>query len=125
VIAFLLAILPIAAKVLGNGVLESIMGWAKNKDDTKARILEAELGFYIEQNKARAQVLVADTQHWLMWLPRFLLYLPVSMWVAAVFIDSTFDFSWTVLDVPANFWHIVYSVVGLFTLDTVSRNFKR
>lgn len=118
-------VLPFLNKLLGNSILGPILGWLQSRNDTKAAIYAKEVEFLIEQNKARKEVLLRDAEHPLLWIPKFILFITVVAWVAGVFIDSLFNFSWDVLDVPEKFWWIVYSVVGYMTLDTATRNLKR
>lgn len=119
-------ILPFIVKFLGNGVLSQIAGYLQKKDDTKARILEAEVEFAIEQNRARQAVLISDNEHFIVWFPKFVLFACVVAWVASVFIVSMFsNIDYIIKDVPEKFWWIVYAVIGYMTLDTTTRNIKK
>lgn len=80
-----------------------------------------------EQQRRTTQrdVLIKEADHWIAWVPRFMISFAVALYVLAIFLVSIFQIPWTVLQVPAAMEEVVWIVISALFLEKVTRIAKR
>lgn len=118
-------LLPMLLKWLPGGILSPILDYLGKRADSKNEALRIEVQREIELRQAQRDVLVAETEHWVAWLPRFAIAMSVALYLGAIFIDSTFDLAFVVLRVPTEMDTIISVVVGGLFLERTAKILKR
>jgi len=119
--------LAFVLKFLGGGVLKSVLSHLESKARTetdreriRSTVTIEEVRAELARRNAQKDVLIAETDHWVAWLPRFLFGFTAAFYFLAVTIDSIFDLPGVVLTLPDNIWPIMAAIVsGLFLENTV------
>lgn len=117
----ILAILGLFLKALPGPIL----GYLERKAASQNETLRIEVQREIELRNLQRGVLLKEADHWIAWLPRFVLAMSVSLYYGGVFLVSTFGISWTILQVPNEVEAVGVVVVGALFLEKVTRIVKR
>lgn len=112
--ALLGLILPLVPNVL--------MGWLKERGKLDNRLIDAEM----QRRELIAQVTIAQYEHWIAWLPRFLIEMGVAAYVLDVFITSMLHIpKWGPLKMPPDFVWVLMTVIGGMFFTSIARKFLR
>lgn len=117
----ILAILGLFLKALPGPIL----GYLKDKAALKNDALRIEAEQEIARREAQRDVLIKEADHWIAWLPRFCLAMTVAMYYGGVFLISTFQLPWTILQVPGEVEIVGGIVVSALFLEKAIRIAKR
>lgn len=120
-----LTLLPMLLSWIPGGLLKPILGHIEKKADSANEKLRIELQEEIKRREAQRDVLIAETEHWIAWLPRFLIGMSVALYIAGIFLVSTFQIQWVVLQVPAEMEAVMSVVVGGLFLERTAKILKR
>ena len=114
----IISILTLFLKVLPGPIFD----WLKSKNVVEQYKIEAE----VKRRKYQADILLKESEHWIAWLPRFIIALFVALYTAQVLITSMFHIpAYGPLKLPPDFiWVLMNVISGLFLLQAV-KVFKR
>lgn len=118
-------ILPMVLKWLPGGILQPILQHLQHKADSKNEALRIEVERELGLRQAQRDVLIKESEHWIAWLPRFLIGMSVAIYIAAIFAVSTWQLPFVVLRVPDAMEQVMWIVVGAYFLDKTVSRFKR
>ena len=114
----MLALLGLVLPLVPNVV----MGWLREKNKIDNRLIDAEM----QRRELIAQVAIAQYEHWIAWLPRFIIEMCVALYVAAVFGSSILHIpQYGPLKMPADFVWVLTTVIGGMFFTAISRKFLK
>lgn len=117
----ILSILGMFLSVLPDAFVDYTVKKAEGKNETlRIRAHDEQ-----ERRKVQRDIIVKEADHWIAWLPRFLISMSVALYVLAIFLVSIFQIPWTVLQVPAAMEEVVWIVIGALFLEKTVRVAKR
>lgn len=102
-----------------------IIGYLERKASSRNEALRIEAEQEIARRVAQREVLLKEADHWIAWLPRFLIASSVAIYVTAIFAVSIFQLPWVVLQVPDEMEPVMSVVVGGLFLEKITRIAKR
>lgn len=122
------SILALVLNWLGGGVLTSVLGHLEKRADSETERERIRTSVTIEEVKAEVarrnaqrDLILKDSDHWIAWLPRFIINLSGALYVLAFVLDTIFDLPGAIKDLDANQMTIMLGIIGALTLQ----HFKR
>ena len=117
-LSLLLGVVSIFAKVLPTAFLQ----YMQAKSNVQIAGIKAE----VARRQLQQEVLLKETEHWIAWLPRFVMGMSIAVYLASVIFVSIFhELHWVVKALPKDFVQIMYVIVGGYFLENITRIVKR
>jgi hypothetical protein len=112
------AILSLFLKFLPGPIFD----YLKDKNVVEKTRIEAET----RRRKYQAEVLIKESEHWIAWLPRFIIAMSVALYTAQVLVSSMLHQpAYGPLKLPTDFIAVLLTVIGALFLDRITKRFAR
>lgn len=98
-------------KFLTSGVLDKLLDYYSQREDSKAVIATKEIEAELETRKLRKELLELDYQHWVTRLIIPFIVYPFALHSGAVCLDSVFHFGWNIAKLPPPYDNMQYSIL--------------
>lgn len=107
-------ILPILPTMLVN--------YLRVKNSVDVKLIDAEM----QRRELMQQIYLAQYEHWIAWLPRFVIEMSVAAYIAAVFGSSILHLpQYGPLKMPTDFIWVLTVVVGCMFAQAIGRRFLK
>lgn len=114
----ILGVLKLFLTLLPGPVFE----YLKSRNVLEMAVIKAET----ERRRLQQEIILKENDHWIAWLPRFLIGFSVAVYVASVFFVSVFwELGLEIKEVPDLFKEVMLMVIGGLFLEKITRIFIR
>lgn len=99
-----------------------IFDYLKDKNVVERARITAET----KRRELQAEIVLKENDHWIAWLPRFIIAMSVALYTAQVLVSSMFHLpAYGPLKLPSDFIAVLLTVISALFIEKITRIIKR